>query len=385
VTTTPASTTPAPLPITEPQAVPRPFAWLDAILPDWHWLPSASDTGWILVALVGLFGAAFFAGSEIGLYSVNRVRLRIRAARTTPVDRLARTLAGDVQRADRTLPALLIGFNVFSAIASLGLTAFLTGRGYSETQQIIINILLITPLLFVFTDTLPKEVFRADPDGFAYAAAPAVRLWRLATTITGVLPLVRAIAGLMARVVTRGAMDDPVHARQHIQTLLKEGAGHGVISQSQLTLLDQAFALRFSRVRDEMIPWSKAQLIDVSWPAQRILEHLAQHRASRFPLVDQRGLVIGLVSHVDLCTALAPGPLSQGGASPEPPPETPALLRSLATPALVLSPDTPVREALAQLTRRGTKLAVVVSGSRPIGLVTVKDLIEPLTGELQAL
>lgn len=370
--------TPTPTPTLAPSAEPAAFAWLDRVLPDWHWLPSATDTGWLLIALVGLLGAAFFAGSEIGLYSVNRVRLRIRAARTSPADRLARTLYGDVQRADRTLPALLIGFNVFSAVASLGTTALLSSRGYTETEQILLNIILITPILFVFVDTLPKEVFRADPDRFTYAAAPAVRLWRLASTYTGVLPLVRAMATLMARVVTRGAMDDPVHARQHIQTLLKEGAGHGVISPSQLTLLDQAFALRFSRVRDEMIPWAKAHTIDIAWPQQRILEHIATHRASRFPLVDARGLVLGLVSHIDLCTTL-------GAAAPAPPADTPKLLRSLATPAVMLSLDTPVRAALADLSRQGTKMAIVVSGTRPVGLVTVKDLIEPLTGELQAL
>jgi CBS domain containing-hemolysin-like protein len=30
------------------------------------------------------------------------------------------------------------------------------------------------------------------------------------------------------------------------------------------------------------------------------------------------------------------------------------------------------------------KLAIVVSGTRPVGIVTVKDLIEPLTGEFRA-
>jgi|GEM_PF-263626 len=365
-----------------PTPLPSAFEWLDAWIPNWPWLPSAAETGWVLLALVGMLGAAFFAGSEIGLYSVNRVRLRIRAARTNPTDRLARMLSGDVQRADRTLPALLIGFNLFSAVTSLGVTALLTARGYSEVQQVIINVVVLTPLLFVLVDTLPKEVFRADPDRFTYAAAPAVRLWRLVVTWTGVLPVVRAIAGVMSRVVTRGAMDDPVQARQHIQTLLKEGAEHGVISLSQLTLLDQAFALRLSRVRDEMIPWARAQTIDVSWPRRRVLEYIAAHRASRFPLVDGRGLMLGLVSHLDLCTRLGD---TGGRGSQVTDAEVPALLRSLVTPAVMLGPDTPVRAALATLVDQGTKMAIVVSGARPVGLVTVKDLIEPLTGELQAL
>jgi putative hemolysin len=332
-------------------------------------LPGGEATGWMMVLIVGTLGAAFFAGAETGLYSVNRVRLRLRAARTHPVDTRARTLGAEVARLDRALPAMLLGFNLFSAMASLGLTALLTMRGYGEGALLWINALIVTPVTFVIVDSLPKELFRADADRLAYAAAPAVKLWRVLTTWMGLLPLVRACASLVNRLVARGKRDDPDQARAHIHALLKEGASSGVISPSQLALMDQAFSLRESDVRDEMIPWPKAVIIEAGWPRARVLDVLARHTASRFPLVDERGVVLGAVEHIDLCLR----------------PEVP--LRQLAKPVTVLSGDTPIRDALRKLAEDGRKLAVVVPGPgnlRPIGLVTMKDLIEPLTGELKA-
>jgi CBS domain containing-hemolysin-like protein len=71
-----------------------------------------------------------------------------------------------------------------------------------------------------------------------------------------------------------------------------------------------------------------------------------------------------------LCTRLESGPGTT--------------LRDLAKPAPVLSPEMPVRRAMQVVTDARAKLAIVVSGTRPVGIVTVKDLIEPLTGEFRA-
>lgn len=329
--------------------------------------------GWIVVTLIGLLGAAFFAGAETGLYSVNRVRLRLRSTRERPRDHLARILAGEIEKSDRSLPAMLIGFNVCSAVMALGLTAILTDRGYTEAGLIWINVFLVTPLTFVLCDTLPKEVFRADADRLTYASSPAVRLWRNLLTFTGVLPLIRLLAAGIARLVARGQADAPEASRQRIARLLKEGAQSGVISEQQLGLLDRAFALREAVVGDEMIPWAKVAAIEASWSREQIIAYIQKHPSSRFPVIgdrgNERGLLLGVSEHLDLCTRLAE-----------------VSLRELTKPTLVLPPDLPVREALKRLGASGSKMAIVARAQppRPIGLVTLKDLVEPLTGEVRA-
>ncbi|MFN9132234.1 MAG: CBS domain-containing protein, partial [Phycisphaerales bacterium] len=56
--------------------------------------------------------------------------------------------------------------------------------------------------------------------------------------------------------------------------------------------------------------------------------------------------------------------------------------RELASPAVTISISTSVREALAAMRASSARLAVVIDRSKPVGIVTFKDLVEPLTGEL---
>jgi putative hemolysin len=328
-----------------------------------------TSTEWwmmVLLIVVGTLGAAFFAAGETGLYAVNRIRLRVRAARTSPPDLPAKILAGEIERLPSVLPAMLIGYNLFSAIGAYGLTTILDARGTSELQLILLNLFLITPILFVITDTLPKELYRESPDVLMYLSAPAIRLWRYITTYVGVLPAIRALA----RVVLRYAVGSRAHetapqARAHIHSLLKEGAGAGVVSQHQLTLLDRAFGLREADVGDEMIPWSRCVTIKADWPRQRVLEVLGQKPFSRFPLV-QGSRVLGIIEYVDLCLL----------------PDAP--LETLARPPVKLASSIPVRDALKSLALAESRMGIVMEAGRPIGLVTMKDLVEPLTGDLKA-
>lgn len=327
---------------------------------------------WEMVAavVVGTLGQALFAGLETGLYTVNRVRLRVRSSRKEKPDIAARMLAGEVAILPTVLPALLIGYNLTGALASYGLTVLLTDQGLGRWSLLVVNLLVVTPVMFVVADMLPKELFRADADRLMYRAAWMLRGWRLLLTYSGVLPAVQWLAHGLARLLVKKASPEAVgtemeQTRGHIHALLKEGASHGVMSEAQLTLVDRAFGLRESDVSDEMIPWSRCRVIQRSWTREGVLAFIAKHPYSRFPVADGSRLV-GVVEHTDIC-------LSQG----QP-------VEQLMRPAVRLAASVPVRDAMKTLMSEGERMAVVVENGRPIGLVTMKDLVEPLTGELRA-
>jgi CBS domain containing-hemolysin-like protein len=336
--------------------------------------PVGPGMWWAMVCavIVGTLGQALFAGLETGLYTVNRVRLRVRSSRKEKPDGAARVLAGEVVLLPEVLPALLIGYNLTGALASYGLTVLLTDQGLGKWSLLIVNLLVVTPVMFVVADMLPKELFRADADMLMYSAAWMVRGWRLLLRYTGVLPAVQWLAHGLSKVLVRkaGASPEAVgtemeQTRGHIHALLKEGATHGVMSEAQLTLVDRAFGLRESDVSDEMIPWSRCRVIQRSWTREAVLSYLQKNPYSRFPVADGSRL-IGVVEHVEIC-------LSEGKP-----------VEQLMKPAVRLAASVPVRDAMRTLMSEGERMAVVMEGGRPIGLVTMKDLVEPLTGELRA-
>ncbi|HYE03395.1 MAG TPA: CNNM domain-containing protein [Phycisphaerales bacterium] len=323
--------------------------------------------GWVALAVVGIAGSALCSGTETGLYTLNRVRLSVRAAHAGPgPGRAARLLQAEVEHPDRALAALLIANTFFNNLGAVALTGLLAGAGYSEWGLIALEVLILTPVLFVVAETLPKEVFRAEADHLMPRAVYFLLGVRWLLTATLILPAVGWIARRLTRLLGTHAEASLGSARQRIAALLKEGARHGVLSEAQTTLLDRAMAMRDTTVGDEMLPWARVRTLSEAQPWRQVAQVLRQAPFSRYPVLDGSGRVVGVVEHLDLC--LAPG-TAPG---------------RLARPAISISPRTPVREALAQLTRAGARLAIVSRGERPLGIVTAKDLVEPLTGELAA-
>lgn len=325
-----------------------------------------TDGLWMLLAVLGTALSALCAGAEMGAYAINRVRLSLDAERGV---RRAQWLRAEIDRSPRLLASLLIGFNLFAYVGALGMTTLLQNAGFSEASIVLLNILVIGPVLFVAVDMMPKEVFRVEADRLMYTMAGPIRLLRWSLTACGVLPLVQLAARAVASLVPGEGEEEAVDsARQRVAVLLKEGARHGALSEAQASLVDRAFGLREARVADEMVPWRDVRLVSVSWDAAKLLAFARAHRQSRFPVVDDQGDVLGLVEHLDIALGF-----SQGEGA-----------RALLKPIGRLDAEMNVRSALVSLREQGCRLAVVMSAGRPLGVVTEKDLCEPLTGELKA-
>ena len=319
---------------------------------------------WGACFLVGTLGQCLCAGMEMGVYSVNRVRLSIRAGGARP-SRSALLLRRELENMPRLLAALLIGFNIFGYIGGIGLTNLLEGWGYEPNGIVLMTIFVAGPILFVVSDTLPKELFRAMADRMTYAVAPVLAAMRVLLTWTAVLPLVQGLAKLVTKLLPpqEGEVADP---RQRIAALLQEGAQHGAISESQATLLDRALALRERTVEDELVAWSRCQTIFAGASREQIIAVVSNSPYSRLPVVDARGQVLGVVEQLSLSLD----------------PDRP--VAELMKPALFIEPSKPVTAALRQMADDGSRLAIVRAKGRAVGIVTAKDLVEPLTGELKA-
>ena len=265
------------------------------------------------------------------------------------------------------LATLLISNNIVNALAAEGAVRLLTAGGYTPLQTALINTLVLAPVLFVAGDALPKELFRVEADKVMPVLAVPLRVARLVLTWTGVLPLVQAFAVLLERAM-KLPQDSANDARQRIAMLLKEGAGHGALSESQATLVDRALAFRGVTVADEMTPWSDVRVLPASGERTRLLELVAHSTHAYFPCTDRAGKVVGVVSHLDLYAQTRKA--------------TPDLIMQVPR----LTPQTPAREALAQLRQKRARIGIVEDAQgRPIGIVTAKDLVEPITGELAGL
>ncbi|MFW6060185.1 MAG: CNNM domain-containing protein [Phycisphaeraceae bacterium] len=322
-------------------------------------------TFWSMLMLVGFAGSALFSGLETGAYSLNRVRLEIyNHQRQRPAIILRRMLDNPTT----LLTTLLIGNNVTNYLGTGSLAVILEGHHVGELQAMVINALIMTTALFVFGETLPKDLFAAHADWLMYRLA-RVLLWsrRLFTWI-GLVPVINFATEIAMKRIGGDGHARPFHPRRQVEVLVKEGVGYGLLSDDQSAMVARVLDLGTRRLRDEMTEWEDVITVKLDDEADVLWDLADRTSRTRFPVVDDKGRVIGALNVMDA--------LRRGRAHCPP-------VRELMEPVVRLPATMPLRRGLAELQRRRVAMAVVVDeNEQPVGIVTVKDLVEPITGEL---
>lgn len=315
--------------------------------------------------IVGLLGSALCAGAEIGAYSVNRVRLHLAAERPAP-SRSARILKAEIEHPDRLLLTLLVAVNIFGAMMAQGATGLIAEAGYSTLQNILINVAVLTPVTLILAEALPKELFRLEADRWMYVLARPLVWWRSILTWTGILAVMLWISRTVERLagLSGGSGESLGDARQRIASLLKETASQGTLSEAQNTLVDRALRLRQATVGDEMLLWSQVRAIPVEWDRAKIVKIGGTIQHARVPVVDRKGRVVGVLRLIDVYTH-ADRPI-----------------QALLAQPVRLTESQKVPAALDLVRKSEARMGIVEKDGKPVGLVTSKDLVEPITGAL---
>lgn len=321
---------------------------------------------WVVLVLIGIGGSAMCSGLEVGLYSINRVLVLVRSSNRDggAADQLQRMLDQPVP----TLTALLVWNNVFNYTGTLALTSLIATMHLADTQMILLQVVVLTPLLLILAESTPKEVFRVNADVLMPRFVLLLLILRRIVTLIPIVPVLIGVADLATRMVGVGKLGSLGDARERTAELLKFGSG--TMSDAQVTLIDRALQLEQTRVMNEMIPIKRAGMLRMGWTVARARVYMRSHPYSRFPVMGPRGQIEGVVHAIDLY-------LQQDGHEEQQP------IESLMREGTLLSPDDPIERALRALSRSGAQMGIVRHHGRDIGIVTRKDLVEPLVGELE--
>ena len=327
-------------------------------------MTALSLTSWLLLMLVGFAGSAMYSGLETGAYSLNRVRLEIYHHQQ---ERAALILRWLLDRPTVLLTTLLIGNNITNYLGTGALAVILDGYGFSDWQAVILNTLIVTPMLFVFGETLPKDLFAAHADWLMYRLTRVLEWSRRLFTWTGLVPLIGGITRVLMSRMSSDGNAGPFHPRRQVEVLVKESVGYGLLSDDQSAMVARVLDLGNRRVRDEMTRWAQVQTVNIQDDADALWDLANRTSRTRFPVLEE-GRVVGILNIMDV--------LRCGR-------EHCPSVREVMQPIVQLPASMPLRRGLTELQRRKAALAVVMDAqNEPVGLVTVKDLVEPVTGEL---
>jgi len=321
----------------------------------------------LLLALLGvlLLLSAFFSGSETGLMTLNRYRLRHLAKSGHLGARLAEQL---LERPDRLIGLILIGNNFVNILAS-AIATVIALRLWGEAG-IAIATGLLTLLVLIFSEVAPKTFAARHPEAIAFPAAFVyTALKRPALPLVALVNfLANGVLRLLGARPPEGGRD--ALSREELRTVLMEAGSLGLNTQHRDMLL-KLMDLETMTVEDVMIPRHEVYGIDLEEDWEVIQRRLFDSPYSRLPVYeDSLDHTLGYIRLRSLIHPLREGRL------------TPELLRQSLREPYFIPEGTPLYRQLINFQRERRRMGLVVDEYGDIlGLVTLEDILEEVVGK----
>ena len=330
------------------------------------------DSPWIALITVFLliFISAFFSGAETGLTAASRARLtelaRQGSARAATVLKLTEV-------PERLLGALLLGNNLANITASAVATVALV-KIFGDSGAVIASGVM-TVLILIFAELMPKTYAIAYPDRVATTLAPIVRFF---VAIFGpIVMLVEFIVKktLMIFGVDVENVDSILSAHEELRGAIELHHQEGDIVKKDRDMLGGLLDLKNLEVRDIMVHRTKMIMLDAEEKMPTIVDQVLKSGKTRLPVWENdQDNIIGILHAKTLFQALQQ---HDGNA------DKIKLESIISDPWFV--PDTrPLEDQLNAFLRRKTHFAIVVDEYGELqGLITLEDIIEEIVGDIK--
>lgn len=320
--------------------------------------------GLLLLLVVLIFLSAFFSGSETGMMSINRYRLRHKAKEE---HRGAQRVSELLSRPDRLLGIILIG-NTFVNVFASAIATVLAVKYFGDLGVAIATFLL-TFIILVFAESTPKTLAAMYPEKVAYPASIILKF--LLKVMYPFVWVVNAISnGLLSifRIKVREKTIDKL-THEELRTLVREAVGKASIEYQEMLIgiLD----LNRVTVEDIMVPRNDIVGIDLEENWEENLETLMKSEHTRI-LLYEGGIekIVGFLHMRKALNLFVQKKLNK------------VTLREAADEAYIIPEATPLNTLLLNMRHNKCRIGLVVDEYGDIlGLATLEDILEEIVGE----
>lgn len=315
-----------------------------------------------LVILILL--SAFFSGSETGLMTLNRYRLRhLAKAKHAGALRASKLL----ESPDRLIGLILLCNNFVNILASS--VATVIGLRMSGEAGIAIAAGLLTLVLLIFGEVAPKTLAALDPERIAFPASFIIKpLMQMFAPVVTVVNLLSKWLLKVLGISTDEAASQALSSEELRTVVIEAGA---LIPRRHQKMLLNILDLEKVTVEDIMVPRNEIAGIDLDDDIATIRTQLTGSQYTRLPVY--RESIDNVLGFLHLRYALEM--LIRGEFTHD---DIIALVRE----AHYIPENTPLNTQLLNFQREKRRIGLVVNEYGDIrGLATLEDILEEIVGE----
>lgn len=317
----------------------------------------------LLILLLVISG--YFSGSETGMMSLNRYKLRHLANQG---HRGAKRVEKLLSRPDRLIGLILIGNNLVNILAS-AIATILGMRLYGD-MGVAIATGALTLVVLVFAEVTPKTLAALYPERVSYTSSIVLKvlmklLYPLVWFVNGITNGFLMLIGMKV-----DNMNDSKLSSDELRTVVNEAGG--LIPRRHQDMLLSILDLENVTVEDLMVPRSDIAAINVNDDWKSIVRQLSHSAHGRIVLFrDNIDEVVGMLRVREAYRLM----MDKNDFSK-------ANLLRAADEVYFIPEGTPLNIQLLKFQRNKERIGLIVDEYGDIqGLITLEDILEEIVGE----
>ncbi len=316
-----------------------------------------------------LICSAFFSGSETAVTAASRARMHRFETEGISGARIVNRLT---EEKERLIGAILLGNNLVNIFASIlvgGLFATMFEEG-----GVLYATLVMTALVLIFAEVLPKTVAITNTDRVAIIVAPLLRI-----LVFVLAPIVGFVQWIVRRTLLIAGLDvsnteSVLSAHEELRGAIDLHHQEGAVFREDRDRLGGVLDLHELEVGDVMVHRKNMAMIDADQPSSVIISQILKSPHTRIPIwQDDPENIIGVLHARDILRALSTAGWDADNLD----------IKTIASKAWFVPETTSLREQLdAFLGQRGHLALVVDEYGALRGLVTLEDILEEIVGDI---
>lgn len=333
------------------------------------------DISWyynLLLLFILFLLSAFFSGSEVALFSLNRNKLKNSLSGNPIIERyLIRLL--DFPR--RLLVTILLGntfVNVAASIVAVALTLQLADYyKISNDLALTIQIILLTILIVLIGELIPKVW--ASKNSLSFAKFVSIPLYWTSVVL---FPISESFTELIKYLVSKLKYDKTklVISHEEISELASLGQERGTIEEDESSLIQSIVTFKDVSVYEIMTPRVDIISISVDASFDKVIKIITSSGHSRIPLYKNNlDEIIGIIYAKDILPFLQKKELRNK-----------LYLPKIARKAMFVPTTKKIDDLLHEFQEKKMHIAVVVDEyGGTAGLISLEDILEEIIGEIR--
>jgi CBS domain containing-hemolysin-like protein len=314
----------------------------------------------LIIMVICLISEGFFSGSEIGVVSADKIKLRHDAARGSRGAKLALKM---LEKPEWLLSTTLVGTNI-AVVTNTTMATALMIQLFGERGSWL-AIIIVAPLIWVFGEIVPKSVFQQRVDTITPRAIFILHF--LSYLFFPILIVFTFLTGLLTRLLGAGGKS-PFTAREEIATVLEMPESEVDMEPVEKTMIRRMFNFSETTTYEIMIPLIDVVAVNMDANCGKAISIAVDKAHTRLPVYEKRvDRVIGVLNTLDLL-----------GLEPEEP------IKPYIRQVSYVPEYKSIKDLLRDLRKDGESVAIVVDefgGAQ--GLVTIEDIMEEVVEEIE--